>query len=255
MEKKFELTKNTIEYFGTILYQIKALKDFGDVKKGDLGGYIEKENNLSQEGSSWVSGNAKISGDAKISGNAKIWGDAEIWGYAKIWGDTRISANARISGYAKIWGDARISANAEISGNARISANARISQSHKIFFGICNADLSKNLIESIRCQTGLGVFDGKIVAYKEVNKDLSSAYDASFKYEVGKTAIAKNVEENNESCAGGLHFSNMNYWNGKIDNSVYLQAEILLEDVITAQEGKIRCRKAKILGVYDPNKK
>lgn len=47
----------------TTLYQIEALKDFSDVKSGDLGGWIEKESNLSQEGNCWVSGNAMVYGN------------------------------------------------------------------------------------------------------------------------------------------------------------------------------------------------
>ena len=47
---KYELTK---ESKGN-LFRIKALKDFGNVKKGDLGGFIEKTDNLSQEGNCWV---------------------------------------------------------------------------------------------------------------------------------------------------------------------------------------------------------
>lgn len=50
MEKKYELTEDTLEIDGHILHRIKALKDFGDVKKGDLGGFVEKESNLAQEG-------------------------------------------------------------------------------------------------------------------------------------------------------------------------------------------------------------
>lgn len=52
MEKKYELTNETIEFNGHILHRIKALKDFAykKFKKGDLGGFIESENNLSQEG-------------------------------------------------------------------------------------------------------------------------------------------------------------------------------------------------------------
>ena len=45
--KKFELTTDRIEENGTALYRIKALIDFGDVKASDLGGYVEKEENLS----------------------------------------------------------------------------------------------------------------------------------------------------------------------------------------------------------------
>ena len=62
--KKYELTDETIDVSGTTLHRIKALKDFGNVKKGELGGYVESEHNLSQEGNCWVCGNAKVCGDA-----------------------------------------------------------------------------------------------------------------------------------------------------------------------------------------------
>ena len=55
MSKKYELTEETIETNeGITLYRIKALKDFNYVYKGDLGGFIESEENLSQEGNCWV---------------------------------------------------------------------------------------------------------------------------------------------------------------------------------------------------------
>lgn len=43
MEKKYILTEKTKEYNGHTLHRIQAIKDFGDVKKGDLGGWIESE--------------------------------------------------------------------------------------------------------------------------------------------------------------------------------------------------------------------
>lgn len=45
--KKFELTADRIKSNGVTLHRIKALIDFGDVKTGELGGYVEKETNLS----------------------------------------------------------------------------------------------------------------------------------------------------------------------------------------------------------------
>lgn len=62
--KKYELTTDTKMVLGRKLFRIKALVSFGNVKIGDLGGYIEKEENLSQEGNAWVSGNAEVSGNA-----------------------------------------------------------------------------------------------------------------------------------------------------------------------------------------------
>lgn len=48
--KKYELTSESVCFSGYTLYRIKALKSFEDVKEGDLGGFIESENNLSQNG-------------------------------------------------------------------------------------------------------------------------------------------------------------------------------------------------------------
>ena len=59
--KKFELTEDFIDVSGRKLFRIKALISFRNVKKGDFGGYIGKEENLSHYGYAWVSGNADYS--------------------------------------------------------------------------------------------------------------------------------------------------------------------------------------------------
>lgn len=87
--KKFELlTTDTKNLFGRKLFRIRALRDFGNVKAGELGGYVEKEGNLSHDGNAWVYN------DANIYGNAEIYGDAEISGNAEIYGNAKISGNA-----------------------------------------------------------------------------------------------------------------------------------------------------------------
>ena len=58
--KKYELTAECREFLGRKLYRIRALIAFGDIKEGDLGGWIGKEENLSQEDNAWVYGNAEI---------------------------------------------------------------------------------------------------------------------------------------------------------------------------------------------------
>ena len=79
--KKFKLTSEFIvDISGVKLFRIKALIEFGNVKAGDLGGYIEKEENLSHMGNAWVSGNAQVSGDARVFGNARVFGDARVSG-------------------------------------------------------------------------------------------------------------------------------------------------------------------------------
>ena len=85
--KKFELTTDSIKRNGVTLYRIKSLIDFEDVKAGDLGGYVEKEENLSQSGNAWVYGNALVSGNALVYGNAEVSGDACVSGDALVFGE------------------------------------------------------------------------------------------------------------------------------------------------------------------------
>ena len=97
--KKFKLTSEFIvDISGVKLFRIKALIEFGNVKAGDLGGYIEKEENLSHMGNAWVSGNAQVSGDARVSGNARVSGDAQVFGDAQVSGDAQVFGDARVSG-------------------------------------------------------------------------------------------------------------------------------------------------------------
>ena len=78
MEKKYKLTEETINVNGKTLYRIEALKDFSDVKKGEKGGYVEKEENLSQYGDCWAYDNAKVRGDAVVHGDAEVFGNAKV---------------------------------------------------------------------------------------------------------------------------------------------------------------------------------
>ena len=83
--KKFELTGEFItNIFGKKLFRIRALVAFGNVEAGELGGYVEKEENLSDEGNAWVSGDAQVSGDARVYGNAEVSGNAQVSGDADI---------------------------------------------------------------------------------------------------------------------------------------------------------------------------
>ena len=66
--KKFELTDEFVtNVFGKKLFRIKALVAFGNVEKGELGGFIEKEDNLSHAGNAWVRDNACVSGNADFA--------------------------------------------------------------------------------------------------------------------------------------------------------------------------------------------
>ena len=85
--KKYELTEETKVIDGKTLFRIRALRSFGDIKAGDLGGFIENERNLSHGGNAWVGDNAQV------GGNAEVYGDAWVGGYARVNGDGLINSN------------------------------------------------------------------------------------------------------------------------------------------------------------------
>ena len=138
MNDKYEITSVSIDFFGKKLFQIKAKRSFWSVNKWDLGGYIEKEKNLSASDNSWVFGNARVYDNARVSENAWVYGDARVYdnaivsGNASIYdgawvyGDARVYDNATVSGNAWVSGDATVSGNALVSGDAIVSGNARL---------------------------------------------------------------------------------------------------------------------------------
>ena len=138
MSKKYKLTDETINLNGATLYRIEALKYFGEIKKGDKGGFIESENNLAHEGDAWVSDNAHVYGNACVFNNAHVYGNAFVSGYAQVYGDafvygnawlydnTRVCGYARVADNARVYGDANVCDDSSVFGSACVYDNAHV---------------------------------------------------------------------------------------------------------------------------------
>ena len=124
--KKYELTSETKVINGVELHRIKALGSFGRVEKGELGGWIESEKNLSQDGDAWVFDNAEVRGNARICENARIWENARICGDATVCGNAKVDGNATVEEYATVCGDATVDGDAKVSGDATVCGNATV---------------------------------------------------------------------------------------------------------------------------------
>ena len=148
--KKYRLTDETIQVGGHTLHRIEALTDFCNAHKGEKGGFIESEENLSQDDDCWIFDNAKVWGDAMVFddalvfGNAQVYdkarvfgvafvfndavvcGDAEVWGNAEVWDNARVYGNARVLGYASIYGNAKVWGDAMVYGYARVYGDAKV---------------------------------------------------------------------------------------------------------------------------------
>ena len=164
MMKKYELsTDHTIKLGRRTLYRIKALIDFNNVKKGDLGGYIEGENNLSHDGNCWVYDNAMVFGTAVVFDNATV------------------HDNAAVNGYAIVRSNAIIAGNAIISESALFSHNAYIT----------------NQKDYMEC----GPVDGRcyVTCYFDASKKLNYAITADVYGQVGNFDIIKKLDISDSS--------------------------------------------------------
>ena len=161
--KKFELTTDTKMFFGRKLFRIKALISFGDVTAGDLGGYVEKEENLSHDGNAWVFGNAKVSDNAKVFGEARVSGEAWVSGEAKVFGEAKIFGNARV------FGEARVSGNAWVFDEARVSGNT----DYLCFTGLgsCNRNTTFFKCRDGHIHVSCGCFSGNLEEFETKVKE------------------------------------------------------------------------------------
>lgn len=145
---KYEFTGETKVYLGITLKRIRAIIEidaFG-VAKGSLGGWIEKESNLSHSGNAWVQGSARIHGNARIYDNALVQGNARIHGNAHIYDNALVSGNARIYGNAHVFG------NAHIRGNALVSEKILCASRSDGYLFVCCQDKSKAVIIIAGCR-------------------------------------------------------------------------------------------------------
>ena len=108
--KKYELVPDQRFLLdGMTLYRVRAMRDFGNVKCGDLGGFVMSESNLSQDGNCWIYHDGQVFGNARIYGNATVCDSARVFDEAQIGGNVRIFASARVYGWWKADGHEKIS--------------------------------------------------------------------------------------------------------------------------------------------------
>ncbi len=279
---KYIKTKNTKKINGVSVFQIQRISD----KK--LGGWIEEDENLSQQGDAFVYDDAVIFGNAQVFGNAKILGNAQIYENAVVFGNAEISGNAQIKGNAQISKNAQVFNYAQVFGNALIYGNAWIFE-HALIYGfseiyenaqifghaeicghakICgdvpinrNIKISKDIFIQYRINCNqlnlrniikgsLNIYPNenkKYILYKKVHKigvRYFSLYDPNFEYKIGKIAEVESPELSDASCSSGLHLSHPDFFK---EGDALLQCEVALEDIITCQEGKIRCKKCRVI--------
>ena len=129
---KYKLTDETIVVDGRTLYRIEALKDFADVHKGDKGGFIEYESNLSQDGNCWIYDDAKVFDRATVRGDAKIFCCAKVCDSAEVHDSACVSGSAYVCGSAYVYDSAKVYGSAKACGSAYVYDSAYVCGSANI---------------------------------------------------------------------------------------------------------------------------
>lgn len=121
-EMKYQITSQSHPRYPW-LRRIQALIDVNEtVSSGDMGGFIESENNLSQNGGCWIYDNAICCGEAVVEQEARLFDGALARDSALITGDSCMFDRARAEGHCCI-------RSGEIKEDARIAGNAILSES------------------------------------------------------------------------------------------------------------------------------
>lgn len=127
MKKKYEILKtNTYNMNGKTLYRIIAIRNFGDIKKGEIGGFVESERNLSHNGNCWIHDDAKVYEKAKVYEDAQIYNHSMVYGKAKVYGHAKLFKSSLVTENAKIYGSSCLTGFTAIRHKVRIYGNAKI---------------------------------------------------------------------------------------------------------------------------------
>lgn len=219
--KKYAFTGETLtihdehENADHLLHRIVALKDIEineniKVTKGELGGFIESEENLSQEGNCWLDGdehymavaygNASVSDDAYVSwagvsGNAKVCENAIVTG-AEIMDDAVVAGNSKVG---QEYGETVICGNAKVHGNAvvvdsKVGNDAVLCGDVKI---TNNYDYDFYEISLRSFQESVEYLYDKGYTYEDVNRIIKEEFNGKYQFSEKEKFTIKSESDRN----------------------------------------------------------
>ncbi len=122
-DKKYEILSDGsivshCSFIPVKVFRIRALKSFGNVKKGDLGGFVEGYHNLSQDGNCWIYDGSICCNNAKVSDNAKLKG------FSTMIDDSALTDNAVVDKHSILTHSSIVCNNANVKNHSLITFNA-----------------------------------------------------------------------------------------------------------------------------------
>lgn len=171
------------------LTRIRALRGISrhGVKAGDLGGYLESGENLSQEGDCWVGGDARVYDYqprclSRITDSALITGTSEVYGSrilenAIVTGDSRI-VFSQVFGNSRVSGKSRVKHDSFVFGNAHVTDNGSVYSSTVAGDAVVSGkgDVYKAMVTGDAVISGVEKVEKKTVVGKNNSNDRSIGY-------------------------------------------------------------------------------
>lgn len=164
------------------LYRIQALKTFTKsggynpiIHVGELGGYVETEDNLSQEGNCWIFGDAKVKDGGKVLDDAIVYDKCLVSKNSIIRGGSVVGGHCFVTNQSVII-DSKLEGNVIVNGHSTIHSGAYLYGE----IGVDQSDIggSVNLIGRI------SVKKSRITAPLELSGDYELNFDVSDSYSV-----------------------------------------------------------------------
>ena len=143
--RKYEMTNITMEFEERTLYRIRALKNFRNVKAGELGGWVSGKHNLSQEGECWIYNEAKCMDNARMYHNSTMYnnsvmcdfsemhGRSEMHNYSAMYDNSRMYNCSAMYDNSRMYNDSKMYNNSRMFDNSAMYNNAVMLDNSKMF--------------------------------------------------------------------------------------------------------------------------
>ena len=169
------------------LYRIQALKTFTKpggcnpvVHVGELGGYVEAEDNLSQDGNCWIFDKARVKDGGKVLDDAIVYDKCLVSKNSIVRGGSVVGGHCFVTNQSVIT-DSRLEGNVIVNGHSIIHSGAYL-------YGEIGVDQSE-IVDLVNLIGRISIKQSKITAPLELSGD----YELNFDVDTPHSVIGYNV--------------------------------------------------------------
>ena len=141
--RKYEITDITMEFEERTLYRVRALKNFRNVKAGDLGGWVSGKHNLSQEGECWIYDEAKCMDNARMYHNSAMYNNAVMCDFSEMHGCSEMHNYSAMLDNSRMYNCSAMYDNSRMYNDSKMYSNSRMFDNSAMYNNAVMLDNSK----------------------------------------------------------------------------------------------------------------